>query len=150
MPKKIVYTTSLLRKDVETWITPYIEDLEHPSRETQLQFVEELKSQFDIINRKEEGRHRLQNIIQGKRIMTQYWNEFRLVFSEAELNKATEGEWSLARMMTILQNAWGTYSNISENVDTLARWSMEKETKLMIIKHIQHGQAVDHKATTTP
>ena len=105
MPKKIVYTTSLLRKDVETWITPYIEDLEHPSWETPPQFVEELKSQFDIINRKEEGRHRLKNIIQGKRIMTQYWNELRLVFSEAELNKATEGEWSLARMMTILQNA---------------------------------------------
>ena len=37
--------------------------------------------------------------------MTEYWNEFRLVSSVAELDDATEGEWLLAGMTTTLQIA---------------------------------------------
>ena len=53
--------------------------------------------------------------------MTEYWNEFRLVSSEAELDDATEGEGLLAGMTTTLQNAWGADSNTYEDCDTLAR-----------------------------
>ena len=82
--------------------------------------------------------------------MREYWNEFRLVSSEAELDDATEGEWLIAGMTTALQNAWGADNNIYEDVDTLARWAMEKETKLTMIKNLQGGRGTEHKTTPTP
>ena len=82
--------------------------------------------------------------------MTEYWKEFRLVSSEAELDDATEGEWLLAGMTTTLQNAWGTESNTYRDCDTLAKWAMEKETKLTMIKNIQGGRGTEHKTTPTP
>ena len=81
--------------------------------------------------------------------MTEYWNEFRLVSSEAELDDATEGEWLLGGMTTALQNAWGADSNTYEDVDTLARWAMEKETKLKMIKNLEGGWGTEHKTTLT-
>ena len=82
--------------------------------------------------------------------MTEYWNEFRLVSSEAELDNATEGEWLFAGMTTALQNAWGANSNTYEDVDTLARWAMEKETKLTMINNLQGGRGTEHKTAPTP
>ena len=82
--------------------------------------------------------------------MTECGNEFRLVSSEAELDDATEGEWLLAGMTTTLQNAWGADSNTYEDCDTLARWAMEKETKLTMIKNLQGGRGTEHKTTPTP
>ena len=82
--------------------------------------------------------------------MTEYWNEFRLVSSEAELDDPTEGEWLLAGMTTALQNAWGAHSNTYEEVDTLARLAMEKATKLTMMKNLQGGRGTEHKTTPTP
>ena len=131
-------------------MTPYIEDLKQPIWITWPQFAEELRNQFSVIDRMGEARNRLKNITQGKRTMTEYWNEFRLVSSEAELHDATEGEWLLAGMTTTLQNAWGADSNTYEDCDTLARWAMEKETKLTMIKNLQGGRGTEHKTTPTP
>ena len=131
-------------------MTPYIEDVKQPMWATWPQFAEELRNQFGVIDRKGEARNRLMNITQGKRTMTEYWNEFRLISSEAELDDATEGEWLLAGMTTALQNAWGADSNIYEDVDTLARWAMDKETKLTMIKNLQGGRETEHKTTPTP
>ena len=138
--EKIVYTTSLLRGSARTWMTPYIEDLKQPTWTTWLQLAEESRNQFGVINRKGEATNRLKNITQGKRAMTEYWNEFQMVSSEAELDDATEGEWLHVGMTTALQNAWGADSNTYEDVDTLARWAMEKETKLTMIKNLQGGR----------
>ena len=128
--EKIGYTTSLLRGSAGTWMTLYLEDLKQPYWTMWLQFAEELRNQFGIIDRKGEARNRPKNMTPGKRTMTEYWSELRLVSSEAELDDATEGEWLLAGMTTALQNAWGADSNTYEYVDTLARWAMEKETKI--------------------
>ena len=122
--ERIVYTTSLRRGSAGTWMTLYIEDLKQPTWTTWLQFAEELRNQLGVIDRKGEARNRLKNITQGKRTMTEYWNEFRLVSSEAELDDATEGEWLLAGMTTAFQNAWGVDSNTYEDVDTLSRWAV--------------------------
>ena len=74
--EKIVYTTSLIRESAGTWMTPYIEDLKQPTWTTWLQFAEELRNQFGVIDRKGEARNRLKNITQGKQTKTEYWNEF--------------------------------------------------------------------------
>ena len=72
--------------------------------------------------------------------MTEYWNEFRLASSEAELDDATEGEWLLMGISSILHNAWGGESDPYESVDTLARWAIEKEIKLTMILNLQKGR----------
>ena len=59
--EKIVYITSLLRGSAGTWMTPYIEDRKQPTRTTWLQFAEELRNQFGVIDRKGEARNRLKN-----------------------------------------------------------------------------------------
>ena len=130
-------------------MTPYIEDLKQPSWTTWLQFAEELRNQFAVIDRKGEARNRIKNIIQRKRTMTEYWNQFQLVSSEAELDNAMEGEWLLAEMYTTLQNSWGADSNTYQDIDTFARWAMEKETKLTMIKNFEGGRETEHKVTAT-
>src|SRR6202012_1660297 len=64
--EKITYTTSLLRGDAETWITPYIESIKRQTWETWSQFTEELNNQFGMIEKKGEARNRLKHITQGK------------------------------------------------------------------------------------
>ena len=148
--EKITSTTSLLRGDAEIWITPYIENLKRPTWEKWPPFTEELNNQFGIIDKKGEARNRLKHITQGKRTMTEYYNEFRLASSEAELDDATKGEWLLIGMSATLQNAGGGESNPYEGMDTLARWAKGKETKLTKLRNLQKGQEMDHKTTTAP
>ena len=71
--------------------------------------------------------------------MTEYWNEFRLAASEADLDDSTKGEWLLMGMSPTLQNAWGGESDPYESVDSLGKWAIEKETKLTMIRNLQKG-----------
>ena len=87
---------------------------------------------------------------QGKRSVTEYWNEFRLVASEAELNDSTGGELLLGEMITELQNAWGASSEEYENLETLVQWAIRKETKLATVKHIQGSPKSVQRETITP
>jgi len=74
---------------------------------------------------------------QGKRLVTEYWNEFPLVASEAELDDSTGGELLLGGMITELQNAWGASSEEYEDLEALAQGAIRKETKLATVRHIQ-------------
>jgi len=74
---------------------------------------------------------------QGKRSITEYWNEFRLVASEAELDDSTGGELLLGGMSTELQKAWGASNEEYEGLEALAQWAIRKETKLATVRHIQ-------------
>jgi len=135
--EKILYATSLLRDDAGTWITPYAEERITPAWETWAGFKAELQRQFGVIDAKGEARIRLKNMKQGKRSVTEYWNEFRLVASEAELDDSTGGELLLGGMIAELQNAWGASSEEYEGIETLAQWAIRKETKLGTVRHIQ-------------
>jgi len=74
---------------------------------------------------------------QGKRSVTEYWNEFRLVTSEAELDDSATGQLLLGRMLTELQNAGGATSEEYEDLEALAQWAIRKEIKLATVRHIQ-------------
>ena len=108
---KILYAISLLRDDAGKWVTPYAEDRIASTWENWTAFATEIRSQFGVIDAKGEARITLKNMKQGRRSMTEYWNEFRLVASETELDDSTAGEWLLGGMITDLQNAWGASSD---------------------------------------
>src|ERR1700712_354521 len=74
---------------------------------------------------------------QGKRSVTEYGNEFRLVASEAELDDSIGGELLLGGMSTELKNAWGASSDEYESTEVLTQWAIQKETKLARVRHIQ-------------
>jgi len=135
--EEILYATSLLRDDAGTWITPDAEERITPAWDNRIGFKEELQRQFGVINAKGEARIRLKNMKESKRSVTEYWNEFRLVASEAELDDSTRGELLLGGMIAELQNAWGASSEEYENLETLAQWAVRKETKLATVRHIQ-------------
>jgi len=79
---------------------------------------------------------------QGKRSVTEYWNKFHLVASEAELDDSTGGELLLGGMIAEFQNgwgasSWGASSEQYEDLEALAQWAIWKETKLATVRHIQ-------------
>ena len=97
----------------------------------------ELQSQFGLIHAKGQARIKLKNRKQGKRSVTEYWNNFRLVASKAELDHSTGGDLLLGGINTELQNAWGASSTKYESTEVLAQWAILKETKLAMVRHIQ-------------
>ena len=111
-------------------------------------FAQELRSQFGVIDAKGEARITLRNIKQGRRSMTEYWNEFRLVASETGMNDSTAGEWLLSGMNSELQNAWGASSDKYTNITALVNWAIEKETKLATVRHIQGNKTPATAART--
>jgi len=135
--QKIVYATSLLRHDARTWITPSAEERITPAWDNWAGFKAELQREFRVINTKGEARIRLKNMKQGKRSVTEYWNEFRLVASEAELDDSTGGDLLLGGMIAELENGWGASIEEYEDLETLAQWAIRKETKLATVRHIQ-------------
>ena len=149
---KILYATSLLRDDAGTWITPYGEERITPTWDTWEGFKAELQRQFGVIDAKGEARISLKNMKQGKRPVTEYGNEFRLVASEAELDDSTGGELLLGGMIIELQNTWGASSEEYEDLEALAQWAIRKETKLATVKHIQRSLSTKNvqRETITP
>ena len=74
--EKILYAISLLRDDAGKWITPYTEELIPSTWENWAEFAQELRSQFGVIDAKGEARIILKGMKQGRKSMTEYWNEF--------------------------------------------------------------------------
>ena len=88
----------------------------------------------------------------GKRSVTEYWNEFRLVASEAELDDSTWGELLPVGMITELQNAWGASSEEDKDLEAHAQWAIRQETKLATVRHIQGSPSARNiqQETATP
>jgi len=86
---------------------------------------------------------------QGKRSVTEYWNKFRLVASEAELDGSTGGELLLGGMITELQNVWGASSEEYEGLEDLAQWAIRKKTKLATVRHIQGSPSAKNSQRET-
>jgi len=63
------------------------------------------------------------------------------------LDDSTGGELLLGEMIAQLQNAWGASREEYEDLETLAKWAIQKESKLATVKHIQ-GSPHDKKCPT--
>jgi len=78
---------------------------------------------------------------QGKRSVTEYWNEFCLVATEAELDDSTGGELLLGGMITELQNAWGASSEEYEDLEAVIAGSPPILLSLIVGKIKCDGKA---------
>jgi len=137
--ENILYSTSLILDDAGTWITPYTEGRITPRWDNWAGFKAELQRQFGVIDVKGEARMRMKNMKQGKWSVREYWNEFHLLASETELDDWRGGELLWGGMNTELQNAGGATSEEYKDLEDLAQWTIQKETKLATVRHIQGG-----------
>jgi len=96
---KILFATSLVRDNAGSWKTPYAEEGITPTWDIWAGFKAQLQRQLGVIHGKGEARMRVKNMKLGKRSVTEYWKEFPLVASEAELNNSTGGELLLGGMV---------------------------------------------------
>jgi len=70
-------------------------------------FKAEIQRQFGVIEVKGEARIRPKKMKPGKQLVTEYWNEFRLVARAAELDYSTRGELLLDGINTELETSLG-------------------------------------------
>ena len=137
---KIDYACSLLRENAGVWIIPYVGQPDEAPWHTWVDFMTELQRQFGPVDPVGEARVKLKELYQGTSSMTAYWNDFRLIATEADLDQTTAGEWLLAGMKPKLQEAWGNESAPFTTTERLANWAIEKETKLAMVKHVQSAR----------
>jgi len=59
--------------------------------------------------------------------MTDYWNDFRLITSTAQMDNATISELLIAGMKKELQQAWILAEQDKDDVEAIALWAIKKK-----------------------
>jgi len=80
------------------WYTPYAEKVQAKCWTTWDEYQNELRRQFGPVNARDEARAKIRKLKQGKLSMTDYWNDFRLIASTAQMDNATMSEFLIAGM----------------------------------------------------
>jgi hypothetical protein len=139
------YPISLLRDAAEKWITPYVEETIPRPWKTWEGFKETLKKMFGDIGAKEAAQNKIQKLRQGSRTMTDYWNEFLLLATDAEFGDGTNKRLLLKGMSSKLQEFWAQQERGFTSTEELAEWAVQNENKINMIKAIQGGQQHYHQ-----
>jgi len=132
---KIKYTTCLLRGDAMKWYTPYAEKAQAKSWTTWEEYQNELRRQFGPVNARDEARAKIRKLKQGQSSMTDYWNDFRLIASTAQMDGATMSEFLIAGMKRELQQAWILAELDQDDVEAIALWAIKKEARMETLKY---------------
>jgi len=136
---KIKYTTCLLRGDAMKWYTPYAEKVQAKSWITWDEYQNELRRQFGPVNARDEARAKIRKLKQGKSSMTDYWNDFQLIASTAQMDNATMSEFLVAGMKKELQQAWILAELDQDDVKAIALWAIKKEPRMETLRYNQNG-----------
>jgi len=67
--------------------------------------------------------------------MTDYWNDFRLIASTAQMDGATMSEFLIAGMKKELQQAWILAELDQDDVEAIALWAIKKEARMETLKY---------------
>jgi len=136
---KTQYTTCLLRGDAMKWYTPYAEKVQAKSLTTWEEYQNELSRQFGPVNARDEARAKIRKLKQGQSSMTDYWNDFRLIASTAQMDGATMSEYLIAGMKRELQQAWILAELEQDDVEAIAPWAIKKEARMETLKYNKHS-----------
>jgi len=136
---KIKYTTCLLRADAMKWYTPYAEKVQAKSWTTWDEYQNQLRRQFGPVNARDEARAKIRKLKQGKSSMTDYWNDFGLIASTAQMDNATMSEFLIAAMKKELHQAWILAELDQDDVEAIALWAIKKEARMETWRYNQNG-----------
>ena len=73
---------------------------------------------------------------QRVKIFTDYWNEFRLIAREANYDDKTMQGLLLRGSNRVIPDAWAQDNRQVVDVDDLAQWVIEKETRINFVKSL--------------
>ena len=133
---KIAYTKSLLRDAAAKWITPYAEKSRQETWTTWDGFVDALKRQFADVDAENTSRTRIESMTQGVKTFTDYWNEFRLMATEANYDDKTMQRLLLKGSNRVMLDAWAQDNRQVVDIDDLAQWAIEKENRINFVKSL--------------
>jgi len=71
--------------------------------------------------------------------MTDYWNEFRLIASTAQMDGATMSEFLVAGMKKELEQAWILAELDQDDVEAIVLWAIKKEARMETLKYNKNG-----------
>jgi hypothetical protein len=140
---RIAYTKSLLRDAAAKWITPYAEGTRREDWTTWTEFLEALRKQFADVDAENSARTKIESMVQGRKTITDHWNEFRLTATEANYDDKTMQRLLLKGLNTTLQEAWAQDNYDVDDVEDLAGWAIKKENRINFVRSIQN------RSTTT-
>jgi len=98
-------------------------------------YQNELRRQFGPVNARDETRAKIRKLKQGQSSMTDYWNDFRLIASTAQMDGATMSEFLIAGMKKELQQAWILAELDQDDVEAIALWAIKKEARMETLKY---------------
>src|SRR5437879_12221786 len=87
--KKIAYVKSLLRGPAAKWITPFVEG-QTETWTNYAGFKDALSYQFGEKDPDGKVRTKMEALSQGTDSVTEYWNQFRLIATEANMDNRTQ------------------------------------------------------------
>lgn len=134
---KVDFAKSLLRESAGKWITPYVEGKTPATWNNWAEFQATLRIQFGDVDARETARNKIEKIKQGSRNVTDFWNELRLLATEAEYDEATLGRAFLRGLHEEIQNAWAMRAQDFTTTEEMAVWAINQENRLDVIKHVQ-------------
>ena len=147
--EKIAYTKSLLRDAAAKWITPYAEGSRQETWTTWDGFVDPLKRQFAEVDAENTPRTKIESMTQGVKTFTDYWNEFRLMATEANYDNKTMQILLIRGSNRVILDAWAQDNRRVVDVDDLAQWTIEKENRINFVKPFtryqqRHERTIHH------
>ena len=143
---KITFAETLFREPAANWPTPFPEGKKERNWTTYQRLEEILQTQFGDPDAEGMARNKIEKLKQGGDTLTEYWNTFRLVSTDANMDDGTLQRCFIKGMISDLQDAWPRGQTRHDRVEELANWAVEQENGMITIKQIKQSRVLT-KAT---
>ena len=80
--------------------------------------------------------------------MTEFWNNFRLLSPDANMDNGTLQRCFIKGMSRELQDAWPQAQTKHDSVEELANWAVEQENRMITIKQIKQSKLRSEEHTS--
>jgi len=137
---KITFTETLLRDAAARWLTPYAEGKKDKTWDTYQALEDVLRIQFGDPDAEGTARNKIERLKQGNDTITEFWNTFRLLSTDANMDDGTLQRYFLKGMSGELQDAWPRSQVRHQTVEELANWAVKQENRMATIKQIRQSK----------
>ena len=95
------------------------------------------------------ARNKIEKLRQGGDTVTEFWNTFHLLSTDANMDDGTLQGCFIKGMSGELQEAWPRAQTRHNSVEELANWAVEQENRMITIKQIKQSK-LPTKSTEIP
>ena len=146
---KITFMETLFRGPAVNWLTIFTEGKKERTWTTYGKLEEVLQKQFGDPDAEGTARNKIEKLKQGGDIVTEFWNTFRLLSTEANMDNGTLQRCFIKEISSELQEAWPRAQTRHDSVEELANLAVEQENCIVTIKQIKQSR-IPPKTTEIP